>query len=215
MIELRRRYSGGGGSDAPSYQIFDFMLFNEQGGYFDTGYVPNESTSIEMEFALTQKINDILIAGCVGANAWDIRFGIWTFSQGIQAAKTSTSSDYTLLHFSNFLETDKLKVVVKNSISYIYINDILYTQIGYYTEQKFNSFRTIWIGTMNNGASTAGLFIGKMYSFKICENENLIHDYRAYQDNKIIDIKTGEIVENIGQKPVYAREELMNNDVIG
>lgn len=198
-----------------SIPTFDYMLFYEAGGCFDTGYIPNERTSIEMEFALTEKINDILIAGCVGASPWDLRFGIWTFQQGVQAAKTSTSSAYTLVHFSKFLETDKLKVVVKNSISYIYINDILYDQVGYYTEQKFNSFRTIYIGTMNNGASAAGLFVGKMYSFKILENENLIHDYRAYEDNKIIDIKTGEIVENIGQKPAYAREELMNNDIIG
>jgi hypothetical protein len=204
MIELRRRYSSDGRNSeiATSY----YMLFNEAGGYFDTGYIPNESTSIEMEFTLTQKKDDILIAGCVGVSPWDLRFGIWTFSSAIQAAKTSTSSNYILLYFSNFLETEKLKVVVKNSISYIYRNDILNNQIEYSSLSTFNSFRTIWIGAMNNGASTAGQFIGKMYSFKIRENENLIHDYRAYQDDKIIDIKTGEIVENIGQKPVYARE---------
>lgn len=205
MIELRRRYNMF--DNTPSYQTSDFMLFNEQGGYFDTGYVPNKSTSIEMEFTLTQKLNDISIAGCVGANAWDLRLGIWTFTGHVQAAKTSTSSYYFLASLNDFSGTDKLKVVVKNSISYIYINDTLYNQIEYGSLSIFNSFRTIWIGVMNNGASTAGLFIGKMYSFKIRENENLIHDYRAYEDNKIIDIKTGEIVENIGQKPVYARDE--------
>ena len=141
--------------------------------YIDTGYKANINTKIILEAAYS--------GSATGTNYQQITGGRNSYhaSSAIQCAyRTDTELvlvDYGTSGTSNYISVPRLeKFTVQIANQNIKVNDTAYTQLGTFSG---TSNYSLWIFDDNASGSTEKNFTGKIYSYKIFENDTIIHNF--------------------------------------
>lgn len=160
--------------------------------YIDTGFYPNQDTSIEIDVEVTDtSATGWLFCGRTAAS--DSAFGMYSYvSTGklyfVYGAKSVTFSDAKVL-------TRQVCVVEKNKAT---VDDETVTT----TEQTFTSSATLCLLARNTAGTVATNTCAKLYSCKVYDNGVLIRDYKPCKkaDGEIglYDIENGVFYGNNG-----------------
>ena len=167
--------------------------------------MPNDSTSIEIEFLCYKIDGEFAVAVCENTTAHDNRIGVW-YSNGLQAGKESTTGRTFPISHKDYWFNYKHKVSVSNNIATCVVLPIGHkTETKYITKFPFNPMHSLVIGGLKRLNIQKASFLGRIYYVKIYEDGVLKHKFKPYADDKMIDIVTNTIIENQGTAPTYAR----------
>lgn len=175
---------------------YNFMRFNNYDGIFDTGITPTFNTSMEAQFIIYNGIgNDNLLVGCENS-LWSYRFMIWIYNNRIQAGKTSAPGQYTMSTLDNAYG-NVITIKVENYAAVAKMNGQEITT-HYTTLSPFANTQHIFIGTGGrNDSYEVPSFKGDFFYLKIWEGDQLIADWRAYANNKFVNLVNGDIITNL------------------
>lgn len=134
--------------------------------YIDTGFKPNNNTKVELE---------------AYANNSQWTFGCWDSSSSAQFGFSCNGSygfRYGSQSYGDGKKTaGKIKVVMDKTYYSLYINDEI-EGFDNFNNEVFQCQHSMYLCAINNGGSvSSGKFQGKIYSFKVYDNSNLIRDY--------------------------------------
>lgn len=169
--ELKNGYKqGGSGDDAtPEYTRLDYLQFNKD-KRFDTNIICNQNTKIKVVYTRDGNDANSYIYGIASAN-YDKSItaylptndgsGNWRFGKAAQSLKISTNED--VLHTAIVSKTGIIQASGVTSFSSV---------------SNFETEGTLIIGACrnSNGSVGATYFVGKIYEFKIWDNNELVLD---------------------------------------
>ena len=144
--------------------------------YIDTGFIPNQDTRVET------KINTSVVNASkfIFGSRIDITTDAYTvfMRNNFQIVSSYNNSNNVESGFTYSLETDIFINYNKNNL---YINDILYTN---HTYANFQCPGNMFIFSTNtNGSFDSQAYIGKIYYFKIYDNNILVRNMIPAQRN--------------------------------
>ena len=157
--------------------------------YIDTGYYANNNTVVEAKLYTEETGNKNWFGGSIKN----------THSYALNAySKSTIEYIYNNSNVWSTIDVDDDVVGKIFAISFgdkIYINGNLIAQLS---SKKFQDDKTIWL-FVRNGNYGIGNIIGRIYYFKIYENEQLIHDYIPVVDKD----NDGCLFDNVEKKCYY------------
>lgn len=142
--------------------------------WFDTGYKPNSNTRIEYDLMISKADNDI------GDEHTSFEMGSRVaYHNKVFCSMFYTNNTFRFLYGSNDFSNRDISINTKHSIimyssGRCYVDGIL--QYNYNQENIDNNFN-IYVFKFNNGGTPAGGGHGKLYYFKIYDNDVLIRDF--------------------------------------
>lgn len=156
--------------------------------YFDTGYVWKFDTKIVTESIATRQNQTYMV--------------LW----GGETASNSSKGTYITfmntgwIYSSNWNITQHIineKYTLERAYNYVKVNDILFYAPG--SINASTSPNTIYLGALHRGNAIAdSKFVGSISYMKIYEANILVHEFRPYNTNQMIDVVTGNIINNSG-----------------
>ena len=168
----------------PYAEMYTKLEYIESTGtqYIDTGYVPNPYTQVEMDFDAS--VSGKWVLGSRTSYTDSGSFGIYLNSDTQYWARiggNTDSNDYKL-NVTSVLGRHKIYVT-----SLVLMQDDFY-KLDFVSNNSLGS-KSLYIGAMNdNGSTDSRIFIGKIYSFKIFEQNEMIRNFvpcKRNSDNAI------------------------------
>ena len=145
------------------------LEYIQSGGaqYIDTGFIPNQDTTVIMDCKSTLGATvGSFFGGRVSYASRD--FSMWNYS----ATSYLTNYAYTSKEFSG---TTSGRHVIEKNKNKTYIDGILLNEITY---TNFTSPVSLYVcATNENGSPDGRNFVGFIYSCKIYDNDTLVRDY--------------------------------------
>lgn len=142
--------------------------------YINTNFVPNQDTRILCTMQCVTSTNSTLH---LGAGGWDKTTGMWlTYERGITGTLHISWGNSTTWAIYNNVHGDYDVHTYDWNKNQFYRDETL---IGSVTYTQFTCSDNLGIfATIQNGASpTDVIFKGKLYSFKIYDNDTLVRDF--------------------------------------
>lgn len=135
--------------------------------YIDTGFKPNQDTSVVMDFAVTSvSTTSWLFCGRTAAN--NSAFGLYAYSSSGKFYAVYGTKQYTFSTAANLArqqcDFDKNTVDVAGE-TYVF------------EEQSFESSATLYLLARNTGGTIAGQASAKLYTCQIYDNGTLVRDF--------------------------------------
>lgn len=148
--------------------LVDYLQFNAD-MVFDTNVVCNQNTKIEIEFTREDSGNRYMYGvrnsnNSASVTAYLAQNGTWRFGNGYRnfTISVSDSNIVTMTVYKNGY--------LYNGSKYSFVNSL----------KSFTANATLTLGSArtSGGAYSSPTFIGKVYSFKMYDNDNLILDWQ-------------------------------------
>lgn len=143
--------------------------------YINTGVIPNPNTKVEMDFDATNPARWIF--GSRLANQNSDTFGVFINSTTEYWVQVGSGEGNFTLSFTSTLGRHKIYVTNSN-----FTRD---TSNREFTANNTPGSYNMYIGIMNSGGTLDNrIFTGKIYSFKVWNNDELIRDFVPYHRNR-------------------------------
>lgn len=157
-------------SEAPTINFIDYLQNESNATYIDTGFKPNQNTTliVEVEALATNSY-----CGVAGSRDNSYSFCFFTGSSKWRA-------DYhTKTYNSSYAVALNEKITLKLDKNYFHIND---TQYNEFAINEFQVAQNIWLLGVNNRGSKMLAMKQKFYSAKIYDNGTLVRDFKPCLD---------------------------------
>ena len=139
-------------------------------GYFDTGYIPNNTTSIKAKFMLLSVSGDNMLFGG----------GLSYMSRCVEAylANSSLEYNYNGVYYAGytFAYGDILELDWRQNVINYVVNDTTHSTVT----AKISTFSapyTMYIFNINRGTGKVYPFTGRLYYFQIYDGDTLVRNF--------------------------------------
>ena len=158
-------------SEAPSINFIDYIENTSNANYVDTGFKPNQNSTLVVEVEALATTQYCGIAGCRDTT-YSFCFFTNTTTYRSDYYNKSTVSSYSIVVGD--------RVTLKQDKNYFYINDVQYNDFAY---GEFQVTQNIWLLGNNNRGSKMNAMKQKFYSAQIYDNGTLVRDFRPCTDS--------------------------------
>lgn len=166
--------------------------------YIDTGFVPNQNTSIEIMFSKTGDLSNFFLFGARPAGSSDREFGCMPYNNGkvdFRFGNRSVQMQYTMaLNTTYIIETNKNAFYLKNVQGEVLAS-------GRAVSSTFRSLFPMHLFGSNIADAHSGAPSCRIYSCRISDNATLVRDFIPVskgQDGYMYDRVSGLLFGNAG-----------------
>lgn len=155
--------------------FIEYLENTDNGQYIDTGFQPNQDTTLIIQLMPNTNNNYGAIAG---ARSSLVSFCLFN-NVGTYRA------DYNNKNTKGTIELDiTSKAILKLDKNKFYVNDELINEFVYV---DFETGKNLYLFNVNSNGSTMSSIKYKMYSAKIYDNDILIRDFKPCKDDNEVD----------------------------
>ena len=178
-------------SAAPS----DAYIESDATQCIQTGYYPKKTTKIEIDFQLTGMKNDYYLLGCNQTPNWEL------YVSADRTYRTISHSGWKTVD-AGPAQQNRNTVIIDRPAKKVYLKGYGATRSYNLPTDPTDADSTLQLGLFATQYSD-GTHFGKtpmrLYSFRIYESDQLVHEYLPYTKDGVVglrDTKTGGILQN-------------------